>query len=124
MADENSNSNAQTAFGVTGPDATGCVWETVNTTSSPVSVDVPNENGAVVEIIKYDTRYEFTGTCHGSAAPSFTNNSFTFNDQTYIVDSIEEAGTYNQVKRWTVRGHAFANCSTITEVGDASGSNS
>jgi hypothetical protein len=80
----------------------------VNTTSSPISVDVPNETGAVVEIIQYDTRYEFTGTCHGSAAPSFTNNSFTFKNQTYIVDSIEEAGTYNQVKRWTVRGHAFA----------------
>ena len=104
-----------TLFGVTGPDAGNVVWETVNTTSSPVSVDVPNQDGAVVEIIQYDTRYEFTGTCHGSAAPSFANNSFSFNSQTYCVDSIEEAGTYNQVKRWTVRGHAFANCTSVTQ---------
>lgn len=110
-----------TKFGVTGPSAgNGVVWETVNTTSSPISVDVPNETGAVVEIIQYDIRFEFTGTCHGSAAPAFTNNSFEFNGQTYIVDSIEEAGTYNQVARWTVRGHAFANCTSVNTAGSGS----
>ena len=111
-----------TPFGVTGPSAgTGVVWETVNTTSSPISVDVPNQNGAVVEIIQYDTRYEFTGTCHG-AKPTFSGGAFTFDDQTYCVDSIEEAGTYNQVKRWTVRGHAFANCESVTQPSSGSGS--
>lgn len=110
-----------TPFGVSGPTGgTGVIWETVNTTSSPVSVDVPNETGAVVEIIQYDTRYEFTGTCHG-AKPSFEGGKFTYDNQTYCVDSIEEAGTYNQIKRWTVRGHAFANCEDVNTASAPSG---
>lgn len=110
-----------TPFGVSGPTGgTGVVWETVNTTSSPISVDVPNETGAVVEIIQYDTRYEFTGTCHG-AKPTFDGGKFTYDGQTYCVDSIEEAGTYNQIKRWTVRGHAFANCEDVNTASAPSG---
>ena len=114
-----------TQFGVTGPSDLGAVvWETVNKTSSPISVDVPNQTGAVAEIIQYDTRYEFTGTCHGEAEPTpDTPGQFSYGGNTYCIDAIEEAGTYNQVKRWTVRGHAFANCHSVTPAGGTSNTN-
>ena len=116
-----SATTSKAKWGVSGPSAgTGIVWETVNTTSSPVTADVPDEDGAVVEIVKYDTRYEFNGTCHGPNAPSFDGDKFTHDGQTYCVDAIEEAGTYNNITRWTVRGHAFAKCSTVTDVSSGS----
>ncbi len=86
--------------------------ETYNLTDSPVRETVPNQHNQVEKEIRYDTRYDLRITIRGAAKPA--NTTITFDGQTYIVDTVEEAGSYNGLLRFNVTAHRYTNCNSET----------
>ena len=88
--------------------------ESENITDSPRREEVPDQRNAVAKEIRYDTRYELRLTVRGTAKPS--TSTITYDSNTYIVDSVEKAGTYNGLQRWNITAHRYDNCSSETAV--------
>lgn len=103
-----------TAHGKYGIDLTltGYTIESYNETDSPRREEVPNQKNQVVKEIRYDTRYELRLTVRGEAKPGA--DAITFNGNTYIVDSVEEAGSYNGLQRFNISAHRYTKCSAET----------
>ena len=80
-------------------------------TRSPISEAVPDQYGAIATEMVYDHKEDLSVTMHaaGSTAPTFTGDVITFDSVKYHVDSVAEAGSYQNVKRWTVTAHRFDN---------------
>ncbi len=87
---------------------TGITIESINVTEAPQTETVPDQANAVVNEITYDTRTELRLTYRGTKL-SPTNGCVTINSVKYFVDSHEEAGTYNGLKRYNLTGHRFTN---------------
>lgn len=81
--------------------------ESYNETETPLRELVPDQKNAVANEIKYDTRWELRLTVRGSSKPSAT--TITFNSSTWVVDSVEEAGTYNGLLRYNITAHRYEN---------------
>ena len=92
----------------------GYTIESENVTDSPRREEVPDQRNAVAKEIRYDTRYELRLTVRGKEKPS--NSTITYDGNTYIVDNVEKAGTYNGLKRWNITAHRYDNCSSETAV--------
>ena len=105
---------ATTAEGTYGVSETlsGYTVESCNVTETPQREQVPNQVNQVCKEIRYDTRTELRIVLRGATKPA--NTSITVGSDTYIVDSVEKAGTYNGLQRWTVTGHKYENCDTET----------
>ena len=94
---------------------TNFVIESENLTETPMREDVPDQTGAIVDQILYDVRKDLRLTIR-SAKTAVTglptvNAKITYpstNGTEYVVDSIEEAGTYNGLRRWNIVAHKFA----------------
>ena len=80
-------------------------------TTSPIAEQVPDQYGAIACEMVYDHRYDLTFTMHaaGSTAPTFTGDTVTFDSKTWQVDSVAEAGSFQNVTRWTVTAHRYDN---------------
>ena len=91
---------------------TGYTIESYNCTTSPRREEVPNQKNQIVKEIRYDTRYDLRLTVRGASQPDAT--SISFNGKTYIVDSVEEAGSYNGLLRFNISGHCYSNCTSET----------
>jgi len=80
-------------------------------TTSPIAEQVPDQYGAIACEMVYDHRYDLNLTMHaaGSTAPTFTGDTVTFDGKTWQVDSVAEAGSYQNVTRWTVTAHRYDN---------------
>ena len=91
---------------------TGYVIETESITSSPQYEQVHNQKNAVTGEIKYDTRYDLRLTVRGATSPGAS--SITYDGSTWIVDSVEKAGTYNGLRRWNITAHRYTNCDSAT----------
>lgn len=113
MADPVAPTTIDETYGVTDVLA-NYIIESINKTESPLLEQVPDQRNAVRKEIQYDTLYELRMTIRGSNKPSLTNGALTVGGQAYIIDTIEDAGTYNGLKRYNVTGHAYANCTQVT----------
>ena len=80
-------------------------------TRSPISEAVPDQYGAIATEMVYDHKEDLSVTMHaaGSTAPTFTGDTVTFDSKTWQVDSVAEAGSYQNVTRWTVTAHRYDN---------------
>ena len=91
----------------------GYVAQNVNVTRSPVRQEYADQNGAIRGGAVYDERLELTATVYSTSAtrtPPFAGlSTVAYDGQNWALDSVEEAGAYNDVLRWTVRAHRFTN---------------
>ena len=103
-----------TAHGKYGIDLTlaGYTIESYNRTATPRREEVPNQKNQVVKEIRYDTRHELRLTVRGDEEPSA--DAITFAGKTYIVDNVEEAGSYNGLQRFNISAHRYTKCSAET----------
>lgn len=81
--------------------------ESENITKAPQKERVPDQKNAEANEITYDTRIELRLTVRGASAPS--GETITYNSVKYAIDSVEEAGTYNGLKRYNIVGHRCDN---------------
>ncbi|MBR0506177.1 MAG: hypothetical protein IJJ84_12295 [Kiritimatiellae bacterium] len=116
---------------------TGFVVENERIVDAPVQEDVPDQNGAQADEIVYDNRKNLNLTVYGATSSAsiasviedmpdgYTGKRIKYPSGNggvyYKVDSVEEAGTYNGRRRWTITGHKFDNFPPQTAA--ASGSN-
>ena len=82
--------------------------ETVSIVETPQVETVPDQKNAVVNEIKYDTRKDLKLTYRGTKL-SETDGCITYDSVKYAVDSHEEAGSYNGLKRYNLSAHRFDN---------------
>lgn len=91
----------------------GYVVQSENMTKSPIFEQVPDQNGAIGYEAVYDHREELSlsVTSNGSttAAPTVQNETIAYAGKNWFVDSCEEAGTYQGVRKWNIRAHKFDN---------------
>ena len=92
----------------------GYVVETENITPADRSEEVPDQKGAIADEISYDVRTDLRLTVRsataGAAAPTTAGaTNFTYAGSKWKVDSCEEAGSYNGLRRWNVNAHKYEN---------------
>ena len=92
----------------------GYVVETESITPADRSEEVPDQKGAVADEISYDTRTDLRLTVRsatiGATAPATAGaTNFTYAGSKWKVDSCEEAGSYNGLRRWNIIAHKYAN---------------
>lgn len=89
-------------------------------TRNVIAEQVPDQYGAIACEMVYDHRFDLTLTMHaaGSTAPACDGDTVTLDGDTYHVDSVAEAGSCQNVTRWTITAHRFDNSPAA-----ASGSN-
>lgn len=96
---------------------TDFVVESESITDNDVSEQVPDQNGAITDEIKYDKRTDLRLTVRSAKAavsnpPAAIGTLLQYPSSggaKYKVDSVEEAGTYNGLRRWNIVGHKFEN---------------
>lgn len=88
--------------------------ESATLTDTPRREEVPDQKNRVTKEIRYDTRYDLRLVVRGSTKPA--NTSITYDSQAYIVDSVEDAGSYNSLRRYTVTAHRYSQCSAETTI--------
>ena len=91
----------------------GFVIETENIVPNDIADEVPDQKGAVADEISYDTRTDLRLTVRSATVsedpPATAGTVLTYGNVKYKVKSVEEAGTYNGLRRWTITGHRFTN---------------
>ena len=92
---------------------TGITIESLNVTESPQTEPVPDQVNATANEIVYDTRKELRLTYRGTKL-TVSGGKVTFvsaigGSTVWAVDSHEDAGTYNGLKRYTLVAHRFDN---------------
>ena len=97
----------------------GFVVETESITANDVSEQVPDQLGAIADEINYDTRTDLRLTVRSanatvSAPPASIGSVLTYGGTKYHVDSVEEAGSYNGLRRWNINAHRFVNYPSST----------
>jgi len=90
----------------------GYTIESVTITEEPQREIVPDQKNRRAKEIRYDTLYNLRLTLRGSSKPAST--TITYDSQTYIVDSVEDAGTYNGLRRFNVAAHRSSLCNAET----------
>ena len=91
----------------------GYVVQNETITESTVLEQVPDQNGAIGYEAIYDHRTDLSlsviSAGSSSTAPTHTGDRITYASKTWVVDSCEEAGTYNAVRKWNIRAHRYDN---------------
>lgn len=93
----------------------GFTIESVTVTEEPQLEKVPDQKNRVAKELHYDTLYNLNMTVRGASKPS-ADAGLTYDGQKYIIDSVEDAGTYNGLRRFNIKGHRYTNCNTATPV--------
>lgn len=88
---------------------TGITVESETITKTPQVEPVPDQKNATVNEIVYDTRVDLKLTYRGTQLTVGSDNTVTYNSVKYAVDSHEEAGSYNGLKRYNLSAHRFDN---------------
>ena len=86
----------------------GITIETVSKTETPIREPVPDQKNATVNEVIYDTRIDLRVTYRGTKL-TVTNGVVTFNNVKYAVDTHEDAGSYNGLRRYNLTAHRFDN---------------
>lgn len=91
----------------------GFVIQSESIKESPISEQVPDQNGAIADEIVYDHRYDLTLSVISASstrtAPAHSNDTLAYDSKNWRVDSCEEAGTYNGVVKWNISAHRYDN---------------
>ena len=93
----------------------GYVVETESITPADRSEEVPDQQGAIADETSYDVRTDLRLTVRSAkatvAAPPAEagSASFSYDGKVWKVDDVEEAGTYNGLRRWNINAHRFEN---------------
>ncbi len=91
------------------------VIETESITPADRSEEVPDQSGAVADEISYDVRTNLRLTVRSAKAtvaapPAVAGSaSFSYDGKLWKVDDVEEAGTYNGLRRWNINAHRYTN---------------
>lgn len=90
------------------------VIETENIVPNDIAEPVPDQKNAVADEISYDTRTDLRLTVRSAKAavtapPAVAGALLTYGGVNYKVDSVDEAGTYNGLRRWNITGHKYEN---------------
>ena len=86
----------------------GITIESITKTETPQTESVPDQANAVVNEITYDKRVDLKLTYRGTKLTE-SDGVVTVDGVKYFVDSHEEAGTYNGLKRYNLSAHRFDN---------------
>ncbi len=79
----------------------GYTIESATTTDTPQVEEVRDQKNALVNEIKYDTLVELRLTLRGETKPT-AGSDITYNSVKYRIATVEDAGTYNGLRRFTV----------------------
>lgn len=94
----------------------GYVAQNVNVTRAPVRQEYPGQEGAIYGGKEYDERFSLSATVYSASSsrtPPFDGmKRIQFRNQYWVLDDCQEAGTYNDLMRWTVTAHRFTNWPT------------
>lgn len=79
--------------------------------------EVPDQQGAIAGEISYDKRHDLRVTVHAATssadAPTTAGKEdFSYAGKKWKVDTVEEAGSYNGLRRWNITAHRYANYPT------------
>ena len=92
----------------------GYVVETESITPADRSEEVPDQKAAIADEIHYDTRTDLrltvrSATTDANAPTTAGTTDFSYADKKWKVDSVEEAGSYNGLRRWNINAHKYEN---------------
>ena len=91
----------------------GFVVESEGIDTTAIIDQTPDQTGAIAHEEVYDHRYDLNLVAFSASparvAPATTNDLIVYDDTTYVVDSVAEAGTYNGKLKWTIRAHRYTN---------------
>lgn len=79
----------------------GYTIESATLTKTPQVEEVRDQKNALVNEIKYDTLAELKLVLRGASAPT-EGTDITYDSVKYRISQVEDAGTYNGLKRFTV----------------------
>ena len=104
----------------------GYIVQNENTTETPVTKQVPDQEGAIALEIDYDLRIDLRLTVidadgNGSIGSIGSGHILSYNSHTWKLDSVEEAGTYNGARRWNITAHRFKKPSSAIKIGFGGG---
>lgn len=91
------------------------VIETESITPADRSEEVPDQQGAIADEISYDIRTNLRLTVRSAKAtvaapPAVAGTAtFSYDDKLWKVDDVEEAGSYNGLRRWNITAHRYTN---------------
>lgn len=97
---------------------TGGSIEDCTVTKNVIAEQVADQYGAIACEMVYDHRYDLNLTMHaaGSTAPTMPGDTLSAFDakdgegaKNWHVDSVAQAGSYQNVTRWTITAHRFDN---------------
>ena len=80
---------------------TGYTIESDNITDTPQVEEVRDQKNALINEIKYDTLVELRLVVRGETKPT-AGSDITYNNVKYRISSVEDAGSYNGLRRYTV----------------------
>lgn len=84
----------------------GIVIETMNTTENPLAEPIPDQQNHVTDEKHYSTRIDLKLTYRGTKL-TVNGNKVSFDSKDWFVDSHEDAGSYNGLKRYNLSAHRF-----------------
>ena len=93
----------------------GITIESLSKIPTPLAEPVPDQHNATAKEVYYDTRVDLRLTYRGTKLTETAgtvggeNTTVTFQNVKYYVDSHEEAGIYNGLKRYNLSAHRFDN---------------
>jgi len=93
----------------------GYTIESATVTEEPQREIVPDQKNRRAKELTYDTLYNLRLTVRGATKPS-ASAGITYDGNKYIVDNVEDAGTYNGLRRFNITAHRTANCDTATVI--------
>lgn len=90
---------------------TGITIETFNESAQPLGEPIPDQQNHVTNEKHYSTRYNLTMTYRGTKL-TVNGNKVTIDNVDYFVDSHEDAGSYNGLRRYSLSAHRFVKATT------------
>lgn len=96
----------------------GYVVQNESITENAIAEEVADQTGAIADAQIYDHRWDLSLTLISTSStrtpPAHQDDRITYDSHTWIVDSVEEAGTYNTVVKYNVRAHRYDNFPSAT----------
>ena len=100
-----------------GTSLSGYTIESENVKEVPVLEKVPDQRNRTKKELLVETRHEATLTIRGATKPTAaTFDNYGGQNLKWILDSVENAGTYNGLRRWNVSMHYTDLCNEVTTV--------
>ena len=99
----------------------GITIENESIVPTPIAEPVPDQKNATAKEIYVDTRYDLKLTYRGTKLTETAgtvggeNTTVVWKTVKYYVDSHEEAGVYNGLKRYNLAAHRFDNAPAQTQ---------